>query len=1286
MNKCKFKTILGVMVLSCLINIQSSSAEEVEDFVSLPARTLLEQTLNAMAAVQMVRERRVDLADRITALEGELRQVAIDAQTFDLPEPPAMTHRPTSPEAVQDLMDRWQARATALETLQGLIRTRQSLTEQHQETALLLAEELSVLEDARAQAQPLLAEVLRRREEGSLAADEIPSGLDEVPSRSAPGDLVAEAEGYRSTAARDQVILTEARDRLGALEDERDAAATVLAQVADWLGEATERVRLAEAFSAMDAADLLGSFNGREADLATARDGFLERLSALDNALAGTAEAVAALEALAPPSAEDVAPAVPSETDALRKARSNLALAEAMVAFRTHRLTRLQSIASDKTDQAAATAGLVEAAGPLLAEHIALEVLAEVLTSHADVAALDLPAAVTDGSLTHRTETMRRRVKDLEARRTALDEEAEALVDTTTAAETALTEARTTVEAQALAVQREEQWASFIAEMQDLSLQELRAAFDQAVRAVATSTALLETVREQTATIETAVAEARAAYRNHYNPVVLAKRGQDDAFHTWLRDQGLRRTPPPAETTTGEADAAAPQAEPRAPAPPVPAESDVVPSPVQTWVSTERKRRDEQVVRRLQYYRDHASLRDEFRQALESQRTQLTGERESTETALTAARRAWGSATMLQSRLAQTETDDAALTEAIAPWLDRAPVLDLQDQAAALDARLQTAIDAIEALTRPPGEAEIEAALAAWDEQASLVIEQLSEFLSLRNQAAALDDIDALDELERRMLDRAVEDRIARDLGVTRELGYYFGTQESGTIDELLERYYQRLVVLDRQVENLERRQATLEAVAVATEKVRPVIAPIAELLDAQVAEASLALEREVTLTKAALSPAEAPTILVAFTEATGQPMDPGAIPQLPTDDDEDVIRTARENLLEGLRDDWAQVAGLRTWTANIQAQTQPLGEIDDRIGQYRDLLAALESTKAERQRTIARLVGYEPAELNKLVATGAAGDRERLSLGEIGLLQRERTQLLQWRMVESGISLFVIPIVALVLILLVRGVSRGLVARATRADSAKDQDLSESKQRERAMRVRTLASIFQTVTSSLIVILAGIYMLKVINIDVTPIIASLGVFGLAVAFGAQAIMRDVFAGFFILLENQLNRGDWVTINGLVGQVEEIGLRLTVIRDFTDGQLHFIPNGTIAQVSNYSKLWSRVNVRISTDYEVDPQRVYDILKRTADAMKADPRENANIHDINMAPAVAGIDFDAGCLNFGVFVDVRNADFGVAWRYRMKAKAALEAEGIRLALPKRIEITGPETIGTTAELA
>ena len=153
---------------------------------------------------------------------------------------------------------------------------------------------------------------------------------------------------------------------------------------------------------------------------------------------------------------------------------------------------------------------------------------------------------------------------------------------------------------------------------------------------------------------------------------------------------------------------------------------------------------------------------------------------------------------------------------------------------------------------------------------------------------------------------------------------------------------------------------------------------------------------------------------------------------------------------------------------------------------------------------------------------------------------------------------------------------------------------MKEKSEIEREKRTRTLSKVIRNTFSILIGIVILFTVLAQVGVNIGPALASLGVVGVAVGFGAQSLVKDVINGIFILLENQFGIGDVVKIGNVSGLVQEVNLRRTILRDL-DGVVHYIPNGEITIASNYTKEYSRVNMNISVSYESDLDRVIKVI-------------------------------------------------------------------------------------------
>lgn len=157
----------------------------------------------------------------------------------------------------------------------------------------------------------------------------------------------------------------------------------------------------------------------------------------------------------------------------------------------------------------------------------------------------------------------------------------------------------------------------------------------------------------------------------------------------------------------------------------------------------------------------------------------------------------------------------------------------------------------------------------------------------------------------------------------------------------------------------------------------------------------------------------------------------------------------------------------------------------------------------------------------------------------------------------------------------------------------------------ERGRRARTLGHLLGNVLTTITMVVAVLMILRELRVDITPILTGAGIAGLAVGFGAQALVRDIISGFFLIIENQLRVGDAARINGTPGTVEQINLRTVVLRD-DEGTVHVFPNGLITQLANRSKDYSFyvTDVAVAARHPLD--EVTAALGEAGERLRLDP--------------------------------------------------------------------------------
>ena len=219
-----------------------------------------------------------------------------------------------------------------------------------------------------------------------------------------------------------------------------------------------------------------------------------------------------------------------------------------------------------------------------------------------------------------------------------------------------------------------------------------------------------------------------------------------------------------------------------------------------------------------------------------------------------------------------------------------------------------------------------------------------------------------------------------------------------------------------------------------------------------------------------------------------------------------------------------------------------------------------------------------------------------------------------------------------------------------------------------RSVRTRTLRGVVESTLRIVVVVAVVISVLQAVGINASTLLAGVSVFGLAVGFGAQSLIKDVFTGFFILLEDQYGVGDVISVNNglLGGGVEKLNLRVTALRAL-DGTLHIIPNSQILTVSVSTKDWSQVVAAVEITPEADLSRALDVLSGVCSALHADPEWNANMLG---APEVQGVSNLSGRgVELRALLKVQpKTQWALQREFNRRIKLAFDAADIELSYP------------------
>jgi len=279
-------------------------------------------------------------------------------------------------------------------------------------------------------------------------------------------------------------------------------------------------------------------------------------------------------------------------------------------------------------------------------------------------------------------------------------------------------------------------------------------------------------------------------------------------------------------------------------------------------------------------------------------------------------------------------------------------------------------------------------------------------------------------------------------------------------------------------------------------------------------------------------------------------------------------------------------------------------------------------------------------------------------------------TPLGRW-MWEHGTRIVLIVLLSLVVYRLFYLIARRLKKRVQAMDETEGSAMD--------MRAETLFDVVTNAAAVAIVTAASLTILQELEVEIGPLLASVGIVGLALGLGAQTLVKDVIAGFFILVENQYIVGDLVELVGLAGTVEVVTLRVTHVRD-VEGVLHIIPNGEIRTVSNRSRDWSRAIVDVGITYEDDVQKALATLREIGEKLVADEEMRPLLVD---EPTVTGIEgLEDWQVRLRMMVKTQPTQHLDVERYlRQQIRDVFPERGLTLASPRQeIVVVGEGGIG------
>jgi small-conductance mechanosensitive channel len=233
-----------------------------------------------------------------------------------------------------------------------------------------------------------------------------------------------------------------------------------------------------------------------------------------------------------------------------------------------------------------------------------------------------------------------------------------------------------------------------------------------------------------------------------------------------------------------------------------------------------------------------------------------------------------------------------------------------------------------------------------------------------------------------------------------------------------------------------------------------------------------------------------------------------------------------------------------------------------------------------------------------------------------------------------------------------------------------------------RQARSRTLAQVLRSVTTIAVLAIAILMVLQELDFSVAPLLSIAGVFGVALGFGAQSLVRDVVSGMFMIVEDQYGVGDVVDVGAASGSVEAVGLRITRLRD-VNGTVWYVRNGEILRVGNQSQGWARAVLDVNIGYNEDIDHAEEVLLETARRVQADERFRAFIVD---EPEVWGVEAltTEGVVMRLVVKTQPLQQWVIARELRRRIKQRFDAEDIEMrTMPRTVIVNGDDELDTPA---
>ena len=286
--------------------------------------------------------------------------------------------------------------------------------------------------------------------------------------------------------------------------------------------------------------------------------------------------------------------------------------------------------------------------------------------------------------------------------------------------------------------------------------------------------------------------------------------------------------------------------------------------------------------------------------------------------------------------------------------------------------------------------------------------------------------------------------------------------------------------------------------------------------------------------------------------------------------------------------------------------------------------------------------------------------------LGAVALLEVWGFSVLEFLSTPAGGT--VLARAALIALVIVLGIALVRLSNAAVLSLLRPRVLDRVGSREAGRKLQTLGPLAQTSVKLLVVLVGALLILQLVGVETGPLLAGVGIFGLAVGFAAQSLIKDIINGLFILTEGSVDAGDVVDVGGVTGVVEKVTLRSVRIRDLS-GNVHFVPNSTIEHVENMTKDFSRYLLDVGVGYREDTDEVVAVMREVDESMRQDPQFR---WDMLEPIEIMGVDrFEDSAVIVRARLKTRPIQqWRIGREYNRRLKKAFDERGIEIPFPHR----------------